>query len=318
MALVMYVDESEDEDAHFVLAGYLAPADAWGSFIEDWQDVLRESPAQEAFHMVECRQQGADWKLLKLISIIQQYARAGVCVAVRKDDFDAEVRGKISKGLDTPYRFLFYRVLTATLAFQKTFGINEPVSYIFDEKFHESDIVSSGYADFYNALPEEAQKMIDGRPIHRSDVQAVPLQAADILAWWARRVLAFAQDEKDFVAANKYLFDGKVPIIMIYHNRERLAKEVSDMRSAASRRGHVTDHDMLNIRKDLAIHLSNHNRAIMSAANPGETVDLLAIPATQMKRYRLVRRCPLVRIPHLHKRREDECQGAQFPSVMES
>jgi hypothetical protein len=90
--------------------------------------------------------------------------------------------------------------MTATLTFLDREGIDEPVDFIFDEQHGQSDLVQQAYSRFIETAQPEVRKLLGNRPIHRSDMDFLPIQAADLLAWNVRRSFYEKARGQDFVS----------------------------------------------------------------------------------------------------------------------
>lgn len=193
MSLEVYIDESGKGDPPvFVLAGFIARADQWTAFNEEWIAALSEVPAVAAFHMTDARWSGNDVKLPRLLDIIRRHVLVGIAISVLHADYETEIRGKIAKRLDHPYSMVFYSIFVTAAAWQLEVGLDEKMDFIFDEQRSESDFLELHWPKILSAMPDEIKRRIGGRPIHADDKEIIPLQAADILAWYLRR--KFARD----------------------------------------------------------------------------------------------------------------------------
>jgi hypothetical protein len=53
LVLRAYIDDSHTVQTAFVLAGYIATAENWAAFSDDWQEVLDMPPRLERFKMAD-------------------------------------------------------------------------------------------------------------------------------------------------------------------------------------------------------------------------------------------------------------------------
>jgi len=307
LVLKVFVDESgKGDEPVFVMAGYIARAEQWATFNDEWRAALDEEPRIDAFHMTEAMWNGEVRRLPKLLPIIGRNVLAGVTVTVAHKDYQSVFRGRVGKRLDRPYFFMYHSIIVSCLQWQIANGFNEPMDFIFDEQNEESDHLQSIFSEVRDMLPDEFRSRVGNRPIHVSDHDYPPLQAADILAWSLRRVYHRIDSRESPDEFLKDVFET-VPIEKIYWTKQKLddlyrgAKEIN----ASDKRMFQYEGEAIARRLDMIISELNQKR--LADAKEGETIDLVSIRAKGMKRFRLVHSCPLSSNPHLHRKASDEC-----------
>jgi hypothetical protein len=83
-----------------------------------------------------------------------------------------------------PY-YLWFRYITGLLAgWQHKLNLLEPIDFIFDDDSEKVKIPVGWELMKSTAMPEISCMMGD-TPIFRDDKKTMPLQAADLYAWWA-------------------------------------------------------------------------------------------------------------------------------------
>lgn len=195
-----YADDSgNNRESHvFVLAGFVGNAPDWSEFEQEWAECLAKPPALEYFKMRECqafRGQFLGWqekernkRLADLVAIIQKHAKASIFALVPRDDFFVAVPKTKSRYFKTPYALTYYALIWATLQSMQSCGLKDTVNFIFDEQLRLSDDVQALWGQFaQNIARSELAPHLGSRPIHGSEKQYIPLQAADLLAWHIRR-----------------------------------------------------------------------------------------------------------------------------------
>jgi hypothetical protein len=220
--LQAYLDDSggfhESVDPVFVLAGFVAESAAWEAFSDEWQTLLDKSPGLDYFKMSEAARlrgqfdKSRGWtealvaeRLSELINVVRRYALFGVCVSVDKKAFFNIVRRaylpRRTFNTDLPYCIAFQRVLIKMPGVQKLrpdiFGPTpRPIKFVFDEQGEIGLEAQRTWLNIKRHFERLAQwHRIDFRPYlgsmpsFKDDNQVKPLQAADLLAWQARRVL---------------------------------------------------------------------------------------------------------------------------------
>lgn len=196
-----YIDDSISADGVvYVLAGYLAPAQNWAAFSDEWQQFRDMKPAISYFKMNDAMgldgefkfwsKQARDEKLSLLFGVIGDHATASVSCTLRTTDFKA-VFGKdksVPRQLRSPYYFLLYGMMQALAEHRDRLKITEPIDFIFDEQVIEKDRIMKDWELFKQASPVPL-KLIGDPPIFRDDKRVLPLQAADMYAWRMRKSL---------------------------------------------------------------------------------------------------------------------------------
>lgn len=191
-----YIDESGNgDDELFVMGGYIAPAENWARFSDEWQEILemRSShfPTLEYFKMSEMkttpdRLEMTSW----FYGLIEKYATTAISCAVpvqglrraidRIDwpDYVTDV-----ERLKNPYLFGFKSIITG-LAQHPRFEFSSPVDFIFDDTNDKSRVVG-GWDLMKGTQPDHSRHLIGDTPAFKDDKKVLPLQAADLYAHWA-------------------------------------------------------------------------------------------------------------------------------------
>jgi hypothetical protein len=199
------MDESE-KDGLFVIAGFIATAENWAKFAYEWERLCRrfgrvDSRGNWYFHMTE--QQG-DPNLLEYLpaffETIADYVHACIATVGKVQDFkNADSRIVIWKngrrvrnsGIMRENRYLYF-LITFLISFHQsdffrdifTFDFEpDKIDFIFDERGEKKKILPVWDGFVANApFPEKFGKT----PRFEDDKEFMPLQAADIIAWWIR------------------------------------------------------------------------------------------------------------------------------------
>jgi len=167
-------------------------------FVDAWQDVLDQHPKIEYFKMKEahhCNGQFArfstgqrDKKVQGLLSVILNHRPTTLQSAIPYDAYEVAFKGRIAKGTDYPYFLAYYEVIGVWLRYQYANGPhNQKVDFIFDEQKKEGDFAQSAWTFAAYAIPKQVKPFLGGRPVQRNEKTFIPLQAADMMAWHARR-----------------------------------------------------------------------------------------------------------------------------------
>jgi hypothetical protein len=196
-----YVDDSgRGQPPVFVLAGFVASAERWAIFADEWKAALEGPHARGPLAYFKMREaahfhgQFERWSeadrdalLLRLIGVIEKCLPTGIATVVPQDDFRKIFKGKISRQMDSPYMLSFYSIMQGMIRIQHQIGTAEPVDFIFDEQGKEIGRALEAWKYFTKFTPPGTEAMHGERPISGDDRKLVPLQAADLLAWRTRR-----------------------------------------------------------------------------------------------------------------------------------
>jgi uncharacterized protein DUF3800 len=193
LMLEAYIDDSrQDQPPIFVLAGYLASVEYWAKFAERWQEILDMPPRLEYFKMKEVWGWSKDQKerLPLFYKAVEDTVFAEFSIMFPADA-PRTVYGADNKMGSHPFYFAEIE-LTATLARNlKQLGLKEQrINFIFDEQMHEKVIAFDAWEwAKTNAQKPDPPNLLDviGSLRFDNDKCTLPLQAADMHAWWMRR-----------------------------------------------------------------------------------------------------------------------------------
>lgn len=209
MVFQTFIDDSgsEPQSPIFVLAGFIAPHVNWARFSDDWQTELDKSPKLDYFKMTEAAGLGGqfsrrrgwneairDIRVMNFANIVLKHAAIRVEFTMRHDDFGRYISSipavQRSLYIDHPYVMLAFHAIMIVAAHQDMFGIIKPCDFIFDEQTGFSDEMLRLWPKFKASLgrstTSDLAKFIGSHPIFRSEVDFLPLQAADLCAWQLR------------------------------------------------------------------------------------------------------------------------------------
>ncbi len=309
MSLTVYVDESGNGTPPvFVMAGFIARAEQWEAFNNEWKAVLAEPPSVDAFHMTEASWSGSTKKLSRLFDIIKKHVLSAFVLTLDHIDYDETIKSKFSKRQDSPYFFMYLHMLDMAASWQERNGLNEKMDFIFDKKLEEEDYLKLNHAEIMRLSRPDVKARLATSPLWLDDKEYLPLQAADILSWIFRRWGYLQYQDQPLNAYLKAFLDS-IPILRWNFTREYLQTIASSGLKDAVKRGVMTEHQNENSLPFRDVILQEMNLLSISKAKPGQTVQLFSFPATQMKRFQLLRSCAKCGSPHLHRRVGGECLG---------
>lgn len=202
MALCFVDDSGSPGDSrYFVLAGYIAPESVWRAFIPEWQEVLEQSPKLLYVKMNEAARlegqfaafsrQQRDERVARFIDVILSHKLWEASVVLPAAGFSEILQPVLPDSYCSPYYFAFVGMTVALSAYYRHAGIDETVHFIFDKQQGKQHRAVRLYEHFKTYFP--AKQL--GRIWFADDKEAVPLQAADLIAWQTPRWLCSVVDQ---------------------------------------------------------------------------------------------------------------------------
>jgi len=154
-------------------------------------------PAIKYFKMSEAMSLGGeflDWseerrdeRLRLMHRVIENHVEGGINCIIRPNEYANVFKNSVvHRKLNNPYYFLFFGLITALAANQHQLGLNERIDFIFDDQMPEKSTIVDLWEDFKH-LAEVPKEFLGDTPSFRNDQTTLPLQAADMCVWIARR-----------------------------------------------------------------------------------------------------------------------------------
>jgi hypothetical protein len=194
-----YVDESggKGQGTVFVFSALISSFENWVAFTPKWQACLDEPPKIAYFKMNEAASRSEqfggfsvperDEKVNKLCRIIATSDLVEQHTIVKLDDF-SETFAKHSAGnMTDPYFFPFHITIMAIAHELFDVGHREPFEIFFDENVIFGPRAKAWYPVVRATMEPEIRAITPVEPFFRSDLEVLPLQAADLTAWLHRR-----------------------------------------------------------------------------------------------------------------------------------
>jgi Protein of unknown function (DUF3800) len=203
-----YVDDSgsDPKDGHFVLAGYVLPADHWARFADAWDAQLKRDPSVYCFKMSDAeygdgyfkgmREEFRKLKVNELSDVIPPFEPMGLACSVDWDMWKRIVEPHVPAELKNPYMALFYGVIQLVHLAQVHLGGKYLVEFDFDEQAEIGMGAAGWYPALKAAVPEPYKSMMGATPRFLNDEMVLPLQAADMLAWHVHRGLVRPDEQR--------------------------------------------------------------------------------------------------------------------------
>jgi hypothetical protein len=187
--LQAYVDASGKGDRRFlVIAGYIATAETWDDFSKAWKSRLdcAQLPYFKMNQMTS-RLEIAGW-FYRLIE--EHNIKASIACIINTAEL-VEVEKSIKypsyitnpNSADNPYYWGFKYTIGILAERQRELDLAEPVNFIFDEDSEKSKIPRA-WDLIKKAARSDLSTLMGNMPVFRDDAKTMPLQAADLYAWW--------------------------------------------------------------------------------------------------------------------------------------
>jgi Protein of unknown function (DUF3800) len=195
-----YIDDSGnwEHSPIMVLGGWIAPVSAWLSFRSDWQAMLDMPPRIKYFKMNEAAtlsgqfdhwsQQRADERVALAYKTIEQHIPFQVSCIIHLEPF-YRIYTPIMGSAINPFYLAFSSIISDVAYHQRTHGIYEPIDFVFDDQVMEQGKIIDAWELLKPALRPDTRHLIGSVPAFLDDKKFLPLQAADLLAWWVRKMV---------------------------------------------------------------------------------------------------------------------------------
>jgi len=216
-----------------VMGALVANPDRWEKFSDEWQERLDVAP-WNVFKMAEVWDRGGDQSMECAkwhYYTIRDHVQGGIAVAIPIKPLEAAANDFDLPQLKNPYIWGIKGMINFTAQFQREWGLHEPVDFIFDERNEEREVRAAW--DIYVATIPPLERQVTGRkPMFEDDEHVLPLQGADMWAWWCRRQWLergdFTHDEFPILWGKT----GDIPRMSCTWGEPDIRKEFSMIRAA--------------------------------------------------------------------------------------
>lgn len=193
--LQVFLDDSgkDGKSPAFVLAGYIAHVHDWDSFANDWQTLLAKERSikyikgYEAFRLKKqfdkWSELDRDRRMLEFIALIKSYSGKGIAFTIERQCFTKILDGVPKKPFDSPSMFAYLLALTSILPIVADLFDSQQIDLILDHNVVKRPQAKSAYKQLGMVAPELFQLLARKEPRFEDDMNVLPLQAADILAF---------------------------------------------------------------------------------------------------------------------------------------
>lgn len=181
-----------------VLAGYIANADQWKAFSDEWDTELRSEPKLAHLKMSQANVKDGPFrgwdtlaierKVTRLAEIINRHAIGGIAVIVSNEAYRKIAEGYLPSTMDHPYWLCYSKIVMETLEVYGREGNGEKINFVFDTQGEGYErralLMHDNWREIFEASP---YGNLLGSLTFGNDLELMPLQAADMLAWHVRR-----------------------------------------------------------------------------------------------------------------------------------
>lgn len=191
VVLQAYYDDSRDKvnSNVLVLAGAIASEDNWAEFAKDWAEILSIRPQWKRFKMSEVARSGGDESFERAqhhYRVFERYADGVFAVAVPIQTLRESVAEfRLPESFANPYFLAWRSIMDLTMLFCREHRIQERVDYFFDQQGEAGQIIAA-YQRLLESDPDNRRDIPRRLPKFEDDEEFLPLQAADMCAWWYR------------------------------------------------------------------------------------------------------------------------------------
>jgi hypothetical protein len=247
--LVAHIDDSgsEGQGPVFILAGYVADIDQWKDFADEWKIALELRPKlkrlkiQEAIRGEELwgrtKKEDRDKRMKRFAAIIHRHVRFGIVASVAWEDM-RKLQEEFPIPKDMPYLMLYHQLISRVTYWILEENMDQKIDFIFDEQGRFGKIATESFLALPLDLAPEFQRLIGGPPIHRSDKEFLPLQAAHTIAWLIRRYAHdnnLTSDLSEWKPIQPHLRKlGAIDMLWTWLDYERMAKRFRKVSAAAT------------------------------------------------------------------------------------
>lgn len=234
LMLRAYIDDSGRGNSEvLVLAGYIATVNQWVEFSRQWDRLLRMHYPLPYFKMNEMTRdlERCGW----FYGAIERNVTAAIscCINTRGlaeacEEFPWPSWVKSPGEMKNPHLWAFQAIIDKLAQYQHQLQISEPVDFIFDNEAEKNKCLHAWDRMKLSFRPE-FQALMGDTPMFRDDITTLPLQAADLYAWWVREW--YLTGVKDGVTKLRFPwpYDRDLPRLEIRFDKEDFLTEFNRM-----------------------------------------------------------------------------------------
>ena len=190
LALEAYIDDSKTDGRVLVLAGFLAEAEKWAAFSTEWQALLNELnlPRFKMTRLKRFQPDKADEYAERFYRIVERYVVQGISSVIEIDELESLVAEYKKPSIyKNPYIMAFWGIVDGIAKKNEFLAVSGPVNFIFDNQDDIKKPIRNVWDEYLTDAPPEVRKFFGSDPRFESDDEFLPLQGADLEAWWFRK-----------------------------------------------------------------------------------------------------------------------------------
>jgi hypothetical protein len=255
MPVQVFVDDSggKGQGRYFIMAGLIAHSDHWAAFSDEWRACLSAHPAIRYFKMRQAAAYSGEFhrfsemarneKLRALARIINRYAQIATFSTIDLDAHAETWATKTDKPLNEPYFWPFHNTIMASCFELWDIGWRERFEIVFDDQVIFGPRAKAWYPVVRDALTirePEASQIMPVDPLFRSDLEFLPIQACDLIAYCnlndsrtpGQREFAWLDDEitKPYVTEYSQFYDRERMASVLDEAQDHLGKMRAGLR----------------------------------------------------------------------------------------
>ena len=259
MALTCYLDDSgtHSQSSAVVIGGLLMNRLQFKEFSRRWRKRLEKYKVSEPFHMKEfIRPHGAyagmppelkKGLFRELSEVTNEHKCISLSFSVPQEEFVNRVSPEVRKALIGPYAFTFFATVLLTRDVSLAFDGGARISYLVDHGCAHEDQLLEMHKRISDLEAGRNGQTVGTIAFDRDD-DIPPLQAADAIAWSARRREVDGKLDGEFEPLNALLQEGMRPS----HVHKHLGQEAIDM-LAVPMNNWITKHGSLPSLKEFLV-----------------------------------------------------------------
>ena len=238
-----YLDESYKDHGFYVIGGYIATADEWAKFSQEWELLLpltfrNKLTGRHRFKFREMNRRLKD--VQPFYRVIENHVICSLYCAINLTDLE-RAKARISppfpikwgKLAGNSFRLTFRCLLDSLHYERSSFGSKTAVLATFLPGGRKIDlylddhsskgIIIDTWNNYIMHRPKEMKELYGRTPRFESDEDFLPLQAADFWAGWVRKAYESIEREKlDTGDFGYWQRERIIPRIHIYLNEEKI------------------------------------------------------------------------------------------------
>jgi hypothetical protein len=244
LSLQAFIDDSYESD--FVLGGHIASAESWAIFAKEWETLLPSGvlAANGKYHFKMAEMASTPERMERVPAfywLIEKHVLVSISCRFNLVEYISakeRVREEFHKmGItidfdrwENPYSFAFRALVdkfhNSRKDLEAVIPLGEKVDFIFDSQSEKSFILAA-WDSYIAGREDDVRDCYGATPRFENDQQFLPLQAADLWAWWVRE---WYEEEDGKLPKKMEAFDfgkwrGKLrPSIAVYFDENHIVE----------------------------------------------------------------------------------------------